>query len=166
MADFCIYWRNFAKDCDAYGFGRSKPLFDWRTSSTSLYDAVRSGDWLWFFACGEACGAPERTAGYLVELFSVREREPNRGDDTPYNPEDFRYTIWADKALCFWVEPPLLVDAIIRPGGQPTSRHIGNLLQGPRRLKEEMVVRLEKVLRHERSTLFSRLSQVRNGARG
>jgi hypothetical protein len=164
MRDYCIYCKNFANDCDRYGYDSSKPLFDWRSDSTRLYDAVRPGDWFWFFTNGTACGMPEGTAGYLVNLFAVKSKERNRGDDEPYAPPDFRSTIWAEPSQCFWVDPPLLVDAIIRPAGHAASRHIGNLLQGPRAMGEDTVSRLNRALQRERVVLYTTVAEARRAA--
>jgi hypothetical protein len=163
MSDFRIYWKNFAADRDAFGFGAASPLSDWRTSATRFYESVENGDWLWFFTNGQACNMPESTAGYLVNLFRVQSKEPNQGDDQLYVPEKFRYTIFADKECCFWFDPPVFVDVFIRPGGHPADWHIGKLIQGPQPLKEETVAELEKALQREQSNVFARINSIRKG---
>ena len=166
MRDFRIYWKNYAVDCNNFGFGIARPLIDWRTSATRFFEAVQPGDWLWFFTSGQACDMPATTAGYLVHLFCVERKEPNKGDDTHYPTEEFRYAIWAATDRCFWLDPPLLVDAIIRPGEHPADRHIGQLIQGPQAMKDAAVAMLEKALQRDRSELFARLSAIRDSANG
>src|SRR5262245_54363501 len=150
MSDYCIYWKNFAADCETYRYCEEEPIFDWRTSATKIYESLRPGDWFWFFTSGDKCEMPRKTAAYLVSIFQVASKVPKSGDDDPYPPTDYKYTIWADKSRCIWVAPPFFVDEIVRPGRHPETVHIGSLLQGPRQLSDESVTRLKKKLQRER----------------
>jgi hypothetical protein len=147
MADFAIYWKNLAKDCERYGYGPDKPLFDWRTNSERLFRQLGRGGRLWFIASGTTCGAAESTSAYLVNAYRVDRVETNTGDDPIYPPDEFRYTVWADRATCRWMDPPLLIDALLRPAGRKADRHIGNSLQAPRRLGDEALANLQQLLR-------------------
>src|SRR5262249_44696883 len=115
------------------------------------------GDWFWFFTSGEKCEMARKTAGYLVSIFQVLSCEANKGDDPPYSPTNYKYTIRADKSRCIWIATPLLVDEIIRPAGHGKREHIGNLLQGPRRLSEMAVSRLKTALEREGSDVIAQL---------
>jgi hypothetical protein len=161
MSDYCIYWKNFAADCESYGYGEENPLFDWRTNATKIYESLLVGDWFWFLTSGDKCDMPRKTAAYLVSIFQVDRREFNQDDDPPYSSIGFRYTIWADKSRRMWVAPPLLVDEIVRPGGHSEKVHIGNLLQGPRGLSEEAATRLKGKIQRERQEVFARLFGVK-----
>jgi hypothetical protein len=147
VSDFAIYWKNIVRDRELFGFGPSKPLADWRTNSKWLFRSLRAGDRLWFFACGRSCGGEVATAAYLVNVFEARCIIENAGDDPDYPSGEFRYTVWAERELCRWVDPPMLGDEFVRPAGHELSEHIGNLLQGPRRLAEPVAAALLERLR-------------------
>ncbi len=160
MSDYCIYWRNFGADCETYSYCEEKPISDWRTSSTKIYGPLRTGDWFWLITGGDKCGMPRRTAAYLVAMFRVASKGPNLGDDAPYPPDDYKYTIWADKSQCIWVAPPLFVDEIVRPGGHPEEKHIGSLLQGPRRMQDDVAAKLRKKLQRDRKDIFTKFIEA------
>lgn len=138
MADFAIYWRNYAFDCEDNNFGPSRPLPDWRTN----LDRFQVGDRLWFVTAGDACGTPVPTGGYLVNAFIIDRVVPNIGDDGEYLPEDFKTTLWSAAEQAVFFDPPINVDAAFR-GSHPAATHIGTLLQSPRRLDDATVARFQ-----------------------
>lgn len=146
MADFAIYWKNYAADCLRYGFGAENPLADWRTNADWLAEQLRPGDRLWFFTPGEACDAAVPTAAYLVNMFRVRDVTANAGDDPDYPPSEFRYTICSERSSCLWVQPPALADRFVRAAGHSVEEHIGPLFRGPRRLEDDAVRELEALV--------------------
>ena len=50
MADFAIYWRNYAFDCGDNQYDSTRPLRDWRTN----LDRFQVEDRLWFVTAGDA----------------------------------------------------------------------------------------------------------------
>jgi hypothetical protein len=143
MTDWGIYWKFFVEDEGA--------CTGWNTNSQRLKDIVSLGDWIWLFACGRSCARLcgeeyEPQLGYLAEIFVVK-----RIGNAPDGNRKFR--IDADEERCFLIEPPLLVDELIRPRGRARSDPIGELRQTPWNLKE-IVEQLKSSLRQERPALY------------
>jgi hypothetical protein len=51
MADFAIYWRDYAIESGADG----QPVPGWNTTRDWLLDRIKPGDRVWLFAGGDAC---------------------------------------------------------------------------------------------------------------
>ena len=153
MADFGIYWKNFARERQQGDW----PCTRWFTNSARLGRHLSPEDRLWLFTSGDACAMPESKLGYLVEIFIVQEVGKNPGTNAAYPPADFKYAIQGDPARCVAVGPPLLVDRLIREDESEARLSIGTARQGPWRLKEGMAATLEDRLRLERRDLFERI---------
>ncbi len=143
MADFGIYWKNFAKE----GEQGDWPCLGWFTNSERLARQIQAGDRLWLFTTGDACDMPESKMGYLVQLFVVESVAGNPGSNHEYPPTDFAFFIRGSKAGCIKVDPPLLVDTIIREPGTNTDLSIGKVRQSPWKMKEEMASALRSLLK-------------------
>ena len=89
MADYLIYWRNYALDRDTYGYADDNPLADWRTSAEVLHRQLKPGDRMWFVVAGESCNREIATAAYLANVYRVREIVANSGDNPIIRPMSF-----------------------------------------------------------------------------
>jgi hypothetical protein len=153
MADFGIYWKNFAKDRRHH----PGPLLRWFTNSQRLVRHLTPGDRLWLFTTGHACDMAESRLGYLVEVFTVHCVRANDGLDTEYPRHDFGLVIVADASRSLVVDPPLLVDDLLRPAGRPADISIGTVRQSPWKLPAEAATKLEDRLRQRQSRPPDRL---------
>lgn len=153
MNDYGIYWKNFAKESRQEDW----PCTFWMTNSDRLAHC-EGGDRLWLFTSGAKCDQISEKAGYLVEILTVESVSDNRGGDSEYPPDDFRFKILGDKARCLAISPPLFVDDLLREEGQDSQRGIGTFLQSPRRLRPEILTALIERLRAEHSNLCEQLA--------
>ncbi len=147
MADYLIYWPNYRQDRKRYELGPDNPLVDWRTSQERLHRSFQSGDRFWFITAGNSFGGDVPTAAYLVNMFVAGEMRANSGDDPNYPGNEFRYTVLAADNSARWIDPPILVDELVRPDGHVAEEHIGILLQGgPRRLNDDVAMAFERLV--------------------
>ena len=158
MADFGIYWKNFARESASGDW----PCTRWFTNSERLVRQLAPGDRLWLIATGRACGMAESQMGYLVELFVVRRVEANPGSNPDYPRADVAYAISGDDTSCLRVDPPLLVDPLIRGEESGPGVSIGMVRQGPWRLKVEMAAQLLEHVQRERPALLAALTPRSN----
>jgi hypothetical protein len=152
MPDFGIYWKNFAKESKQGDW----PCSHWFTNSERLRKAV-SGDHFWLFTSGDTCDMTESKMGYLVEIFTVQDTISNSGNNSDYPSQDFGYVVNGDCTRCLEVEPPLLVDPIIREKETGPEIPIGRVRQGPWKMKEEMASNLKDFIRNERAGIFEKI---------
>ncbi|MBY0524186.1 MAG: hypothetical protein K2R98_12350 [Gemmataceae bacterium] len=150
MADFAIYWKNFARESKAADW----PCTRWFTNADRLGKRA-VGDRLWLFTAGDKCDMAEAKAGYLVEVFRVKCVQENQVIDPDYPSHEFRYVIQGDETRCVKIDPPLLVDDIIRAEGQDPAVAIGTFLQSPRKLDDDNRNRLLDRLRAQRPELLA-----------
>ena len=143
MADFAVYWRDFAEGSGEDGL----PVVGWNTTRDWFLDRIRANDRFWLFTGGDVCaksricrGQYEAKLGYLAEIFYVE----TVGADHVNGDED----------RCFLVRQPLLIDSIIRQPGQPATRHIGLARQTPFQLDEGEVTRLLRLLQQQRRNVY------------
>ena len=152
MADYGIYWKNFARESNQGDW----PCTRWWTNSDRLGRCANGGR-LWLFTSGVKCGMADEKAAYLVELFTVDEVETDRGGDSGYPAEEFRFLIRGREARCVAVHPPLSVDDVLRPPEYPVTLPVGTILQSPRKLREDVLLRLVERPRSERPDLWQQL---------
>jgi hypothetical protein len=152
MADFGIYWKNFARERRQGDW----PCTRWFTNSDPLGRAA-PGDRLWLITSGERCGMAEGSLGYLVEVLVVRSVANNTESDSDYPPADYAFAVHGDPARCLVVDPPLLIDRLIRRASSNPELPIGTVHQGPWRLKGEVVATLLDQLQQERPNLYQTL---------
>lgn len=146
MADFRVFWRDFVRE-SRLGIW---PCTGWRTNAERLANCSE-GDRVWIFTDGARCEMEKDKAGYLVEILTVESvayADPN---------EERRYLVEGEPERCFVVDPPLLVDDIVRPPGRGSSVPIGTFLQGAQCLSADKVGRLVRLLRSERPDLWQQL---------
>lgn len=155
MADFAIYWKNYVKDCKN---SDNSMLTEWFTNADRVIKTIQPNDRIWFFTSGDACGMSDTRKAYLVEVFIVLGTGPNPGQDGDYPPGDFHYAIQGDPNRCLVVNPPLLIDNLIRPGGDNDESHIGQVRQSPVKLKSDVAFQLETFLRNNRPELVRNLA--------
>jgi len=113
------------------------------------------GDRVWLFTGGDACNQPEKKAGYLVEVFILKKALRNPGEDRAYPANEFHFFLVAEPAKAWKVDPPLLVDEILRGPERLRDEHIGRLLQSPRTLKDDVLTKLKDALAAHRPALAS-----------
>ncbi len=147
MPDFGFYWKNFAKDSDW-------PCARYFSGAERVVGKISRQDHVWLFASGDTCGMSEGNSGYLVQVFVVGSVGPNPGDNPEYRVETFPQSIDADPNRCVAVDPPLLVDEIVRGTQGDRHLHIGRVRQKPWRLSEDMVGKLRQLLNNERRDQF------------
>jgi len=144
MANLAVYWRNFDKESSRGDW----PCTRWFSNRERLVSKLANGDRLWLFTSGDKAGRSEINSGYLVEVFVVDRVSENAEGASNYAPEEFGYVIHGDALRCEKVDPPLLIDEIIRPAGHEVSEPIGRLRQGPWRLTDADVTELERRRSH------------------
>jgi hypothetical protein len=147
MSDFAFYWKNFAREAKAGDW----PVAAWYSNDDHVTKNMNPGDRVWLFTAGDACHLPEAKAAYLVEVFRVQKSIKNSDEDKAYPAREFHFMLVAKPDGVHKIDPPLLVDAIMRPEGHSPEEHIGQLLQKPRKLKEEVVAKLRDTLKAERA---------------
>lgn len=149
MNDFAFYWKNFARENKRGDW----PCKAWYSPSDAITKKIEAGDRVWLFTSGEACGLPEARAGFLVEVFFLKKAIKNTGEDKEYPTNQYHFLLVADPDKIVKVEPPLNVDAIVRPSGHDADEPIGKLLTNPRQLKTEAVDGLLAALKEHRAAL-------------
>ncbi len=148
MADFRVFWRDFVRET-RLGIW---PCLGWRTNAERL-GSSSPGDRVWIFTDGARCQMENDNAGYLVEILTVA-RVVDEGSD-----EGRRYLVEGKPKRCLMVDPPLLVDEIVRPPERDRSVPIGTFLQGARCLSEDKLDQLMRLIRHERPGLWKQLGR-------
>jgi hypothetical protein len=149
MADYGVYWKNFARERKRQVGACTR----WFTNS-HLGRRAAPGDRLWLIANGNVCGLPGAQMGYLVQVLTVRTVERNDGRDAGYPSGDFATIIEGEPARCVPIEPPILIDHLVREEGQAPEMPFGTLHQNPWKLKDNVAARLIDHLRQERRLLF------------
>jgi hypothetical protein len=150
MANFGVYWKNFTKDRNRQDW----PCERWFTNSERLLRRLAAGDRLWLVASGESCQIAGSKQGYLVEVLVVHKVVSNRDGDPEYPVQDFAFTIVGEPGRCPAIDPPLLVDELMRPEGQDAGIPIGTLRQAPWKLPDAVVAQLEERLRSEKADVW------------
>jgi hypothetical protein len=134
MTDVLLYWRDFRRNLSA----RADEIRLWRWhSKASLLAGLEPGDRLWMVTSGKNLGLDAEQAGFLVAMWRVERSELNAGDDPAYPSDNYRYRVTADPTGSLTIDPPVLVDHIVRPLGRDKAVGIGRFLQGPRKLSDE-----------------------------
>jgi len=137
--DAMVYWRDFRRNV-----AEGRPEADvlrWH-SVCQWFAELAPGDRLWLVTAGknlpdQALESPQ--AGFLVGVWRVARVVPNPGDDAPYPAKAYRYRVIAEPSASLLFDEPVFVDHILRPEGADKATSIGRFLQGPRRLKPEVV---------------------------
>ncbi|MEZ6065581.1 MAG: ASCH domain-containing protein [Planctomycetaceae bacterium] len=142
MADLLIYWRDYHRN---QGLRESGSVRSWHSNSPLLADLVPH-DRLWLVTSGQMLGCEPRHAAFLVEVWSVVRAERNRGDDTAYPASRYRTRVLAELDRPASSLLPVNVDGVVRPSRSRSDMPIGSLLQGPRRLSEEVAAALRASL--------------------
>jgi hypothetical protein len=146
MADYCFYWRHFARERKRGDW----PAKAWYSNDDQLAKRIAAGDRVWLLSSGEACGQAELKSAYLVEVFAVQKAIRNAGEDKEYPTNEFHYLLVAQPEAVHKIDPPLLVDAIVRGENQPKEEPIGRFLQKPRKMPEEWLAKLQAELTEKR----------------
>jgi hypothetical protein len=149
MADFCFYWKHFARENKRGDW----PAKAWYSNDDRLAKQIAPGDRVWLLTSGEACGQPELKAAYLVEVFAVQKAIRNTGEDKEYPTNEFHFLLVAEPDKVVKIDPPLLVDAIVRSAETGKDEPIGRYLQKPRKVPVEWLPLLEAELKTQRPDL-------------
>jgi len=155
MVNWQVYWKWFRNA------GEPWPVSGWLTNNTRFL-GLRAGTRLWLFICGEAWGvvdSPSAYQTYLAEILRVDKigSNPNYDPDKPPGKDNLRFEIDGDHYV--EIDPPLLVEDIIFPGGRDLSVHVGMRLQTPREMEYFTVNALEARLKKERPDQYRRLTE-------
>lgn len=155
MADFAIYWPDFPKESRKH----RRPVFGWNTRRDWLYDKVKRGDRLWLFTSADKCGQGDQSQGhlgYLAEVFFV-EGKRNHPRHDPSEQNTPKYEIIGDSQRCMLIDPPLLIDELIRQPGKRKDQHIGLARQNPFELDGMEATRLFDCVKRQRPSFYGRL---------
>jgi len=142
MPDLLIYWRDYRRNRAAADRGARGDDRSWHTGSR-LATRLQPGDRLWLATAGAQLGLVPRTAGFLVEVWTVLDVVANPGDQPDYPAGRYARRIVARLDAALSPRAPAPVDDIIRPAGSSPAAPIGQLLQGPRTLTEAAIGRLQ-----------------------
>jgi hypothetical protein len=146
MVNWGVYWAFFKRERESW------PVTSWLVGSGSRLAHIEPGDRLWLVTSGQLATMDQETFGYLVEVFEVDAVED-------INDERFKFKIVGKVARCIAIDPPLLVDSVVRPEGADTERSIGTFRQGPWKLSAEATERLVALLQQHHpaghATLFN-----------
>lgn len=146
MADFAAYWPRYPDESGLDG----EPVTSWLTSREWWVNRMKPGDRLWLFITGEAWSAggnPGR--GYLAEVLLI-ERVENYAEYDAKEAGSPRFEIVGDPDRCVLVDPPLMIDELLRRPDKSKAQHIGLARQTPLQFDEMEVTRLLKLLRRAR----------------
>ena len=127
MADWAIYRLQYLNESGADG----EPVLNWLTSRDWLVNRLHSGDRVWLFIGGNACGdeaGPHRA--YVSQLLVVAGWG-NYEHFVPGESGSPRYRINGVVDRCILVEPPAEVDRIFRQPGTDVAQHIRVARQTP-----------------------------------
>jgi hypothetical protein len=136
MTDVLLYWRDYKRNWNCRFTGEH--THRWH-SNAKLLETLKPGDHLWLVTSGANVGHEIKQAGFLVAIWTVKEAVANRGDDSAYPRDDYRFRVVAEPTECIAFEEPVAVDHILRPLGRDKAASIGRFLQGPRKLDEQKV---------------------------
>lgn len=151
MTDFGVYWPFFSKRNEPW------PLDGWRLGSGSRLADVERGDRLWLFTSGKkckmklkdrfVCDPAAENAGFLTQVLTVESIAPDRQGG-------FDLDISADMRHSPQVDPPLLIDHLVRPEGADGNISIGRFRQAAWKLPANTVDLLKELLRRERKSAY------------
>lgn len=153
-AHFASHWKCF----DEY----IEPLTVtiWRIKGGSRLASAIPGDILWLFPSGLKCMRKldedewpvdvAENAAYLAEVFTVQRVVPEK-------VEYYDLCVEGTPERCIRLNPPILVDDIVRPPGHELDVPIGSLRQGAWRLRDEMADQLCCRLRRDSPSVYELL---------
>jgi hypothetical protein len=136
MTDILLYWRDYKKNWAEQPSGEYG--YYWHTNANKMLE-LHPGDKLWLITSGKNVSGEAIHAGFLVGIWQVREVVENPGDDPAYPKNEYKYRISAEPSASVMFDEPVIVDHIVRPVDSDKAVSIGRFLQGPRKLKEEML---------------------------
>ena len=150
MADFAVYWPDYLDESGDHG----EPAVGWWFSRESIVKRLQNGDRFWLFVAGDAvAGSTEPNRAYLAQLMGVSGWCDNPDHD-PTAPGSPRFEVTGDESRCVLVEPPLLIDHLLRKSADDL-RHIGMLRQTPAELTSERVADLLELVCTERPAVYA-----------
>jgi hypothetical protein len=141
MTHFGVLWPFFSKVSEPW------PVNGWCLGNRSPLADVEKGDLLWLFTSGKKCKkkleAPNRAGiqdslGYLTQILEVDTIRPGGW---------LGLEIGATQRGVWKIDPPLLIDDVVRPPGWDSTAPIGRLRQCPWKLKGDAVDALHVALR-------------------
>ena len=136
MIDILIYWRDYKQNWVYEEIGER--AWYWH-SNAKLVGELLSGDRVWLVTSGKNLRREPEQAAFLVAVWQVRAVVPNPDDDRAYPADEYRFRIVADDTASIRLDDPVLIDHLVRPQGRDQATGIGRFLQGPRKLKNDMV---------------------------
>ncbi len=141
MADFATYWKFYpAEHCEPTGC--------WLSNREWWVAQMEQGDRLWLFIGGDSCGQVPHQA-YIARLLIVESAEDNAECDQ----DGFKYIININRSVP--IEPPILVDDILRQSHIDAMMHIGNARQTPIVMSGVMTNELLARLREQRPDILA-----------
>jgi hypothetical protein len=140
MTDMLIYWRNYKKDQRDRAPEGHMPF--WHSSSKRIAQ-LQPGDLLWVVVAGQSIQIMPPKAAFLVGIWQVADVIDNPGDHEAFSPIRFKYRILIDAEGSRTLTSPPNVDHILRPPGKAATIAIGQFLQQPRKISEEILQQLK-----------------------
>jgi len=139
-----VYWRDYRRNWERRHDADRR--WHWHSNARILAE-LTAGDRVWFVAPGAAVERMPRHAGFLVAIWEVQMVTPNPDDDLAYPAADYAHRLVANPDASYLLDEPIGIDALLRRPESDTRLHIGRVLQGPRRLRREVVERLMALMR-------------------
>ncbi len=153
-AHFASHWKCFDEDIEPL------TVTMWRIKAGSRLTAAIQGDLLWLFPSGLKCMAkldedewPADVAdnsAYLAEVFTVQRIVPQK-------VAEYDLCVHGTAGRCIRLNPPILIDDIVRPPGREADVPIGSLRQGAWRLQDDMADQLCNRLRRDAPGVYESL---------
>ena len=135
MTDILVYWTDYRPEqfCG--------DTLRWH-SNHRVFKALFPGDRLWVVTSGKRVGQDDASAGYLIAVWPVAQVVQNPDDDPEYPARKYQHRVLVNAVDAIHLDPPVLVDHVIRAAGAAQDVSVGRFLRGPRRLSDEKVRQL------------------------
>lgn len=144
MSNYGVYWAYFKRERENW------PVTSWLVGSGSRLAHVEPGDRLWLMTSGQLAQMDQDNLGFLVEVLEVQAVED-------INEEKFKFRIVGTASRCIAIDPPMLVDGVVRPDGADAERSIGTFWQAPWKLTLEAANELLSLLQQHRAAAYETL---------
>lgn len=151
-AHFASFWKCFDEPIEPL------TVKIWRIKKGSRLANAIADDALWLFTSGRKCKSKLNDSelpaivgdelAYLAEVFTVKQVIQDKVGE-------YDLCVRGLPKRCLRVNPPLLIDDIVRPGGHESDEPIGSLRQGAWRLKDEMADQLCRRLQRDAPSLYT-----------